>query len=117
MKLDMANNATKIGEDTTCRTSGNNCPEFRFLFNEDGSNKNKKKAEMLQHIAPVYGEYVDFAATVTFSQQELSGESGYYGLLIQGPGKLTKYSIPYYLQLQRIPVHNFYLFHNRRNGS
>lgn len=82
-------NGTMISQDSTCKSHGEYCPEFHFLFHDgDDYSSSRRKATMHKHIAPTYGEYVDFTATVTFTEQELHEENAYYTLLIRGPGTL-----------------------------
>ena len=88
MRLDMGD-GTMDGEVSTCKKSGKHCPEFR-MFHYD-VNKDREysieKAKLHPHTATVYGEYFDFTATVSFTDEDLNPENGYYTMYLRGPGK------------------------------
>ncbi len=87
MKLDLAN-GTMHGEDTTCRQSNRHCPEFYYVFRAHGSYERWHRKEFLhQHIAPRYGEFVNFTAEFTFTAEELSSDNFFQALLVKNPGK------------------------------
>ena len=80
-----------VGESTTCKASDQKCPELRYFYHDGiGSSSSTRKSTMSQHIAPVYGEYVYYSDTISFSAGELSVANAYYTLVIEGPGELRK---------------------------
>ena len=86
LKLDLAN-GTMVGQNTTCRQSGRHCPEFNFIHRTVSRENWSEKAELHKHIAPRYGEYVDFTAKITFTEDDLSPSNIWYTILIENPGK------------------------------
>ena len=80
-------NGTMHGEDTSCKEREAFCPEFWYVTHYDNRERSTRFEEMEQHIAPKYGEYVDFYSTIKFTQQQLSPDNAYYAMLIKGLGK------------------------------
>ena len=89
MKLDMGN-GTMAGEVSTCKKNGQHCPEFRMFYYDVDKDREYtiEKARLHPHAATRYGEYFDFTATVSFTDEDLNPENGYYTMYLRGPGKL-----------------------------
>ena len=96
MKLDQED-GSMVGEDSTCKVSGQNCPVLRVIHYDMQDNKEYSygKTKFYKHrsTAPVYGEYFDFTGVITFREDELYPNNAYTSLRIQGPGKLVMFLI------------------------
>ena len=92
---------TMHGENTSCKDGNSKCPELRLRYHDGTDSHGTSKFTLAKHIAPKYGEYVDFYGTLTFSEEQISPDNAYYTLGIRGPGKCT---IHFYLlfSLQRL---------------
>lgn len=77
------------GEDTSCKQNNTHCPELNFIFRDESRENWHLKARMTKHVAPIYGEFVNFTATLTFSEEEVLPSNIWYAFLLENPGKIV----------------------------
>jgi len=83
-------NGTMHGEDTTCKRNGQNCALVYTYYRERNNYYSRHKATLIQHKSPKYGEWVDFTYTITFNDQEISGDNAYLTMHMFNLGKKEK---------------------------
>ena len=80
-------NGTMHGEDTSCAKSNTFCPELWYKTHYSGRERSTRFGLLSNHIAPKYGEYVDFYGSIKFTESQLSASNAYYVLQLSQIGK------------------------------
>ena len=87
VKFDMSN-GTLNGEETNCKKDGSNCLHLYTYWNDLERGYSSYKSKIAKHNAPSFGEWVDFTAAISFSEEELSHDNQYLTLILYHVGEL-----------------------------